>query len=180
MKDRDTIQGAREGVTERKTQRPRFPRGSWDRSLCNFPHMSALICPHLPPAPTPRHHSTTTATTTIAAVAAAANYPKLLRWYLRSPKHLLLTPIAPSSLPSRTKVIPTTSIHPLLFFLTCPNLTHPRLNARMSRALQILPSTVADMVQLSFYEFDRDLGDRYAFMDARSFQNTFSTRILRV
>lgn len=41
-----------ERKTERKGERPRFPRGSWDRSLCNFPHMSALICPHLPPAPT--------------------------------------------------------------------------------------------------------------------------------
>lgn len=113
---RGAIQGAREGVTERKTQRPRFPRGSWDRSLCNFPHMSALICPHLPPAPTPRHRSTTTTVATAAAAAtAAANHPKLLRWYLRSPKRLLLTPVYPSPLPSRTKVIPTTSIHPLLF-----------------------------------------------------------------
>lgn len=117
--------GAREGVTERKTQRPRFPRGSWDRSLCNFPHMSALICPHLPPVPTPQHHSTTTTAVATAAAASAttttttatANHPKLLRWY-RSPKRLPLTlGLLPSLLPSRTKVISTTSIHPLLFFL---------------------------------------------------------------
>ncbi|KAL0119069.1 hypothetical protein PUN28_009592 [Cardiocondyla obscurior] len=55
--------------------------GSWDRSLCNFPHMSALICPHLPPVPTPRHSATTTAAATAAAAATAVavNHPKLLR-----------------------------------------------------------------------------------------------------
>lgn len=82
-----------------------------------FPAHVRIDLPSLAPGTHPSalsHHHTAVATA--AASAVAVNHPKLLRWYLRSPKRLPLTlGLLPSLLPSRTKVISTTSIHPLLF-----------------------------------------------------------------